>query len=88
LLHKILIRQRLSNTKCNNSFKSFIGFRGKGRLYRPALAGKDCPTKEIAASLGYAYERFKYTDAQLDNYQFVPAVAGTNGAYLTEAFKD
>jgi MtrB/PioB family decaheme-associated outer membrane protein len=45
-------------------------------------------TKSLAASLGYAYERFKYSDAQLDNYEFVPAVAGTNGAYLTGAFKD
>jgi len=45
-------------------------------------------TRSLAASLGYAYERFKYSDAQLDNYQFVPAVAGTSGAYLTGAFKD
>ena len=45
-------------------------------------------TKSLAASLGYAYERFKYSDAQLDNYQFVPATAGTNGAYLTGAYKD
>ena len=45
-------------------------------------------TKSLSASLGYGYERFKYTDAQLDNYQFVPATAGTNGAYLTGAYKD
>jgi MtrB/PioB family decaheme-associated outer membrane protein len=45
-------------------------------------------TKFLSASLGYGYERFKYTDAQLDNYQFVPATAGTNGAYLTGAYKD
>ena len=45
-------------------------------------------TKSLAASLGYAYERFKYSDAQLDNYLFVPATAGTNGAYLTGAYKD
>jgi MtrB/PioB family decaheme-associated outer membrane protein len=49
-------------------------------------------TKSFAASLGYAFERFKYSDAQLNNYQFVNPpggpVAGTNGAYLTGAYKD
>jgi MtrB/PioB family decaheme-associated outer membrane protein len=45
-------------------------------------------TKSLSASLGYAYERFKYSDAQLNNYNFVPATAGTNGAYLTGAYKD
>ena len=49
-------------------------------------------TKSLIASVGYAYERFKYNDAQLDNYLFVnPAagpVTGGNGAYLTGAYKD
>lgn len=45
-------------------------------------------TKSLAASIGYAYERFNYKDAQLDGYQFfVPAGAG-NVAYLTGAYKD
>ncbi len=49
-------------------------------------------TKFFSASVGYAYERLKYNDAQLDGYQFVNPpggpVAGTNGAYLTGAYKD
>ncbi len=49
-------------------------------------------TKSLAAMVGYAYERFWYSDAQLNNYQFVNPpggpVAGTNGAYLTGAYKD
>ncbi len=44
-------------------------------------------TKSLAASIGYAYERFKYNDAQLDNYQFAPT-GGTNAAILTGAYKD
>jgi MtrB/PioB family decaheme-associated outer membrane protein len=49
-------------------------------------------TKSLIASLGYAYERFSYRDDQLDGYQFVNPpggpVAGSNGAYLTGAYKD
>lgn len=46
-------------------------------------------TKFLSASIGYAFERFQYRDAQLDDYQFVPGGgAGTNGAYLTGAYKD
>jgi MtrB/PioB family decaheme-associated outer membrane protein len=46
-------------------------------------------TKSLAASLGYAYQRFSYRDDQLDGYQFVPAGGvGSNGAYLTGAYKD
>ncbi len=44
-------------------------------------------TKSLLASLGYAYERFKYSDAQLDGYQYV-VVGGSNAAYLTGAYKD
>ena len=45
-------------------------------------------TKSLTASVGYAYERFKYSDAQLDDYRYIPATAGTSGAYLTAAYKD
>jgi MtrB/PioB family decaheme-associated outer membrane protein len=46
-------------------------------------------TKSLAASLGYAYQRFSYKDDQLDGYQFVPGGGvGGNGAYLTGAYKD
>ena len=45
-------------------------------------------TKSLTAFIGYGYERFKYSDAQLNSYQYVPATAGTNGAYLTGAYKD
>jgi len=44
-------------------------------------------TKSLSASIGYAYERFKYSDAQLDNYNFTPT-GGTNAAFLTGAYKD
>ena len=44
-------------------------------------------TKSLAASIGYAYERFRYSDAQLDNYNFAPT-GGTNAAFLTGAYKD
>lgn len=49
-------------------------------------------TKSLIASLGYAYQRFSYRDDQLDNYQYINPpggpVTGTNGAYLTGAYKD
>jgi len=45
-------------------------------------------TKKISLSAGYVYEKFSYRDAQLDGYQFVPATTGTNGAFLTGAYKD
>jgi MtrB/PioB family decaheme-associated outer membrane protein len=46
-------------------------------------------TKSLLASLGYAYERFNYKDAQLDNYQFAPTgPPNSNAAYLTGAYKD
>jgi MtrB/PioB family decaheme-associated outer membrane protein len=49
-------------------------------------------TKSVIVSAGYVYERFKYNDAQLDNYLFVnPAggpVTGGNAGYLTGAYKD
>jgi MtrB/PioB family decaheme-associated outer membrane protein len=49
-------------------------------------------TKSLAASLGYVFERFRYSDAQLNDYQFVNPpggpVPGSNNAYLTGAYKD
>jgi MtrB/PioB family decaheme-associated outer membrane protein len=46
-------------------------------------------TKSLAASLGYAFERFRYADDQLDGYVFVPAGGvGGNGAFLTGAYKN
>jgi MtrB/PioB family decaheme-associated outer membrane protein len=46
------------------------------------------PTDALSCSIGYAYEKFVYEDAQYDGYQYVPATTGTNGAYLTGAYKD
>jgi len=49
-------------------------------------------TKSFSASLGYVYQRYKYSDAQLNGYLFVNpatgAVAGSNGAYLTGAYSN
>jgi MtrB/PioB family decaheme-associated outer membrane protein len=45
-------------------------------------------TKSLLASLGYAYERFNYKDAQLDNYNFAPTGPASNTGYLTGAYKD
>ena len=45
-------------------------------------------TKSLAAMIGYAYERFRYSDAQLDNYNFAPAgPPNSNAAFLTGAYK-
>ena len=51
-------------------------------------------TKSLTVSAGYVYERFKYNDAQLDNYQYInppggnPATSASNGAWLTGYQKD
>ena len=45
-------------------------------------------TKSLIASIGYAYEKFSYSDAQLDGYQYIPATSSSNGAYLTGAYED
>jgi MtrB/PioB family decaheme-associated outer membrane protein len=44
------------------------------------------PSKSYTITAGYAYEQYKYNDAQLDNYTLVPATTGTNGAFLTGAY--
>jgi MtrB/PioB family decaheme-associated outer membrane protein len=43
-------------------------------------------TKSLTASIGYAYERFNYSDAQLNNYNYVPTGVATNSAFLTGAY--
>ena len=46
-------------------------------------------TKFLSASIGYAFERFEYKDAQLGDYNFVPAgPPNSNAAFLTGAYKD
>ena len=45
-------------------------------------------TKNWSFYAGYVHEKYVYEDAQYDGYQFVPATAGTNGAYLTGAYQD
>jgi hypothetical protein len=44
------------------------------------------PSKAYIITAGYAYEQYKYNDAQLDGYTLVPATTGTNGAFLTGAY--
>ena len=44
--------------------------------------------KASSVAVGYAYEKYIYSDAQYDGYQYVPATTGTNGAYLTGAYND
>lgn len=43
-------------------------------------------TGSFSVEAGYAYEKYSYGDAQYDGYQYVPAVTGTNGAFLTGAY--
>jgi len=45
-------------------------------------------TKAWSIVAGYAYEKYSYEDDQYKGYTYVPATAGTNGAYLTGAYKD
>ena len=45
-------------------------------------------TKSLTIAAGYAYEKYIYSDAQYNGYQYVPATTGTNGAYLTGAYND
>lgn len=46
------------------------------------------PAASLSCSIGYIYEKFVYKDAQYDGYLYVPATTGTNGAYLTGAYRD
>jgi MtrB/PioB family decaheme-associated outer membrane protein len=47
-------------------------------------------TKALSVSAGYAYERFKYSDDQLNNYQFVvtPGLNDPSTFLLSGAYKD
>jgi MtrB/PioB family decaheme-associated outer membrane protein len=45
-------------------------------------------TKSSSVALGYAYEKYIYSDAAYDGYQYVPATTGTNGGYLTGAYSN
>jgi MtrB/PioB family decaheme-associated outer membrane protein len=45
-------------------------------------------TKSLSVAAGYVYEKYDYNDAQYDGYRYVPAVTGTNGAYLTGAYNN
>ena len=45
-------------------------------------------TKALSIAVGYAYEKYIYSDAQYNGYLYVPATTGTNGAYLTGAYND
>lgn len=45
-------------------------------------------SKAISLAAGYVYEKYDYNDMQYDGYQYVPAVTGTNGAYLTGAYNN
>ncbi|HOG17020.1 MAG TPA: MtrB/PioB family outer membrane beta-barrel protein [Syntrophales bacterium] len=45
-------------------------------------------SKTWSVAVGYAYEKYRYSDAQFDGYAYVPATTGTNGAYLTGAYAD
>lgn len=42
-------------------------------------------SKPLTVTCGYAYEQYKYSDAQLDGYQYAPPATPL---YLTGAFKD
>ena len=43
-------------------------------------------TKSFSFSVGYAYEKYVYNDAQYNGYQFVPGTTGSSGAFLTGAY--
>jgi MtrB/PioB family decaheme-associated outer membrane protein len=45
-------------------------------------------TSALSLTGGWAYEKYVYEDAQYNGYQYVPATTGTNGAFLTGAYKD
>lgn len=57
-------------------------------LYGFRLEGIYHPTPSLELRAGYGYERYQYKDAQLEGYEFVPATAGSNGAFLTGAYRD
>lgn len=58
------------------------------RLRSYAVRAVYAATKKLALSLGYVNEKFTFDDAQYEGYQYVPATSGTNGAFLTGAYRD
>ena len=47
------------------------------------------PIKSLAFSVGWAYEKYNYDDAQYNGYQYVPlSSTGAAQAYLTGAYAD
>jgi len=46
-------------------------------------------TKSLSFTVGGAYEKFRYKDAQVDGYQYLNTIpgTGTNSAYLTGAYR-
>jgi hypothetical protein len=44
--------------------------------------------KSVTLTAGYVYEKYKFSDAQLDDYQYVISQGGFIDTYLTGAFKD
>jgi MtrB/PioB family decaheme-associated outer membrane protein len=57
-------------------------------LYGFKLTGIYHLTLQLDLLAGYAYERYRYSDAQFNDYQYVPATSGSNGAFLTGAYRD
>ena len=45
-------------------------------------------TPSLSFTGGWAYEKYVFDDAQYNGYQYVPAVTGTNGAFLTGAYSN
>src|ERR1700690_3514851 len=46
-------------------------------------------TKKITFAIGYAYEKFTFSDAQLDGYALIPTDGGAflTGAYANQSYK-
>jgi hypothetical protein len=45
-------------------------------------------SKKLSFAAGYAYERFKYEDAALDNYPYYFSVSNTNVSYWTGVYSE
>ncbi len=45
-------------------------------------------SKSFSCTVGWAYEKYVYDDAQYNDYQYVPGTSGTGGAYLTGAYQN
>jgi hypothetical protein len=44
------------------------------------------PMKSLAFSVGYAYEKYNYDDAQYNGYRYVPGLTGSSAALLSGAY--